>query len=176
MKKLNQFIKEGLKVSTKSKIKDSYDPDYLDEGQKEMLYDDTDYEDEDEQNVAWNDCNRILIKIDKDIDGFLLMKNFISKSKNIENDYKDIFKYLEDCKDEVVTGNDYGYAFRLNNGHLEIDCINSGSRGTYYIYGLSKEGYELIDDWQQGEVEDKTLEEILYQQGVIEPILINTYV
>lgn len=147
MKTLLETINEKLKV-TKSGYK--FNPDIMND-KTIILYDSSNYDDVEEESSDWSDCNSLLDKLEKDIDGFLLMNEPISKSKNLEKDADNIYTYWDDIKDKVITGKDHGYCIRINSGHIEIDCINSGSSNTYYVYGLSKDGMIKLEEWFAGE-------------------------
>ena len=172
MKKLIDII-EGLKIGSKTKIS-RYDPDVLN-GDEWVLYDDTAYdeEDEDDKDVDWQDCESQLETINNNYDRFLVTKfNPLSKIKDFEKSIYDINLDLLDLKDKIITGNDYGYAIKLSYGHIEIHCINSGSRGIYYIYSLSPKAYENMQTWWEtpDELEGNTDEEklaFLFDEGSV---------
>ena len=72
---------------------------------------------------------------------------------------------------DIITGDDLGYEVRLKDGHIEIDAINSGSRGTYYIYACSDTVFEYIKDlYEDDEGEPEELYKLLFTEGEILPI------
>lgn len=159
MKTLIETIDEKLKV-TKSGYK--FNPDIMND-KNIILYDSTNYEDEDEEYIYLKEYKELMRQIENDIEGFLLTNELISKSKNIENDIDNVYIYLDDITDKIITGKDYGYRVSINSGHIEIDCINSGSSNTYYIYGLSKDGLIKLEEWFDGE-EEYELKDLLFDE------------
>ena len=72
---------------------------------------------------------------------------------------------------DIITGDDLGYEVTLKDGHIEIDAINSGSRGTYYIYACSDTVFEYIKDlYEDDEGEPEELYKLLFTEGEILPI------
>lgn len=159
MKTLLETINEKLKV-TKSGYK--FNPNIMND-KNIILYDSTNYEDEDEEYIYLKEYKELMRQIENDIEGFLLTNELISKSKNIENDIDKVYIYLDDITDKIITGKDYGYRVSINYGHIEIDCINSGSSNTYYIYGLSKDGLMKLEEWFDGE-EEYELKDLLFDE------------
>lgn len=172
MKKLLDII-EGLKIGSKTKI-GGYNPDELN-GDHIKIYDSDDGEDENDKDAFWEDFESWMDNIEKNYDGFIFCKfKSLSQSKNLDNDIFEYSTNLSDViKDKIITGNDYGYEVRLVQGHIEIDCINSGSRGDYYIYALSEEIYDNVKMWFEGDLDDddeiKDLS-FLLEKGNIIPI------
>ena len=172
MKQLIDII-EALKINSKSKV-GKYDPDRLN-NEEFVLYDDTAYdgEDEDDKDIDWEDCEKELETIQREYDYFFVTKfEPISKIKDFEKSIYHIDESLDDIKDKIITGKDYGYAIRVSYGHMEIDCINSGSRATYYIYALTHEAYDKMICWWESpdELEGKNDEEklsFLFEEGNI---------
>lgn len=155
MKSLVETINEKLKIT---KGCGNFNPDEMD-SKKITLYD-SDCEDEE---AEWDDFCYLIDKLEKDIDGFLLMNEPISKSKDLENDADNVYIYWDDIKNKIITGKDYGYRVRIDSGHIEIDCINSGSSNTYYVYGLSKDGLMKLEEWFEGE-EEYELNDLLFDE------------
>ena len=168
MKKINTYIIEKLKKLNRSSTF-KYNPNDLN-NDNIILY--SDCGDEDEQDTTWHQCKYKLDAINDAYDGFIAFKLKPLSETDLTNDYclKDLSTDLEDLVNEYITGNDAGYEVRLNGGHLEIDCINSGSRMTYYIYALDQENYDLVSDWYQGENEPKDLT-FLLNEDVIQEIV-----
>ena len=172
MKTINKFILERLKINKNDEIK--FNPDTLCH-QTIILYDDTEINDED-KDIEWENCESDLKHIDDKIyglkegqGGFVCFRfKSISKSNNIDND---LLCYnvdlLELINEEIITGKDYGYIVRVTNGHIEIDCLNSGNRATYYIYGLSYEGFNIVDDYFNDDTDLNTLIKALYNKDNI---------
>lgn len=169
MKTLIDTINEKLRI----RKNDVYNPDITDD-KNITLYDSTNYKDKDEEYIDLREYKEIMRQIEKDVDGFLLMDEPISKSKNLENDIDNVYIYLDDITDKVITGKDYGYRIRIDSGHIEIDCINSGSSNTYYIYGLSKDGLMKLEEWFDGE-EEYSLKDLLFDENTYIIIDIEKY-
>ena len=89
--------------------------------------------------------------------------------RDLAESFHDYSDDLDNIKGRIITGHDLGYEVRISHGHIEIDCINSGSRATYYIYSLNDKSYEDIESWFDGDLENDKLD-FLYQQGNIIPI------
>ncbi len=150
MKNLSQYLIEKLHVS---KYQDKYNPDELD-SDTYILYDSQSYENEEEEEIEWEDCLNTLNEINKKYDNFIVCKfdslgylmktNNHKKIENVLNDYSDD---LNEIKKRIITGHDLGYTVRLKGGHIEIDCVNSGSRATYYVYAINNEIYEKVEEW-----------------------------
>ena len=174
MKQLYNIIQEKLVINKHSKIK--YNVDSL-TNDNITLYDDQECDDEDMQDMQWDYCQNILNEIDKKLNcsGYLILKfkslGKLDPNKLInDNHILGIDQYLEKCIDEVITGKDYGYKVRLVGGHLEIDCINSGSCGTYYIYAIEKTAWDHLTAWYEGDDEVNSLA-FLYAKESIVPII-----
>ena len=162
-----------------SNTKIEVDVDNLTHNKKpEILYSDRwDFEDDNDMDIQWEDCKVELGSINQDCKtGFLCTKfNSLGKSKSIrggydpDNDIYTITDDLDEIIDKVITGNDYGYEVRLVGGHLELECINSGSSATYYIYQLEAKAWDNIELWWQG---DETVDNLkfLYNDKAIIPI------
>lgn len=167
MKRINLYIVEKLKKINKSSSF-KYNPDELNNDNIILYSDDGD---EDEKDSIWSKCKHTLDEINDVYDGFIAFKNKPISETDLTDDYalKNLSEDLDDLINECITGNDAGYEVRLKGGHLEIDCINSGSRTTYYIYALNNNNYDLVSDWYQGEDEPKDLT-FLLDEDVIEEI------
>jgi hypothetical protein len=166
MKSLVETINEKLKIT---KGCGNFNPDETDSNVTTIY--DSDCEDEE---AEWDDFCYLIDKLEKDIDGFLLMDEQISKSKNLENDADNVYIYWDDIKNKIITGKDYGYRVRIDSGHIEIDCINSGSSNTYYVYGLSKDGLMKLEEWFEGE-EEYELKDLLFDENNYVIINIDKY-
>lgn len=171
MKPLILYVFEKLKINSNSKVDNKFDPERLDD-HRFVLYDSQSYENEDEEAIDWEDCEELLKEYNNHVYGFIVCNEPISKIKNynkniIMNDQDLLF-----IRENIISGKDLGYEIRYEYGHIEIDCINSGSRATYYIYGLSEEAYEKIVNWfdNPDELEGDTDEEkldFLFKEGNI---------
>lgn len=171
MKKLNEYIIEKFKINSKNaKELIKFNPDDLN-NDKEIMYDSEDQgEEEGDNDIFWRDFLEEIEQINKEYDGFVVFKfKKMSESKDYE---KDMLDYSTDLKDliisQIITGKDYGYKARLDGGHIEIDCINSGSRSTYYIYALSQEAYETLESFFAGEEGIETLNFLNSEKSIIE--------
>ena len=153
MKTLNTFITEKILINKQTNI--GFDPDNLECDDKfyenAILYNSENNEDEDEDATEYEDFEHLMWETNDLNEGFIVTKfESLSKTKNIEKVIKDCSDNLPKLIENIITGKDLGYEVRSVNGHLEIDCINSGSRGTYYIYALSQKGYQDINNWFYG--------------------------
>lgn len=177
MKTIHNYIAEKLKLGKNLNIKFNLD-ELID--QNITLYDSTsDFEEEDDESVMWDDCVDAIDNISEKYNYFIafqyesIMKakeTAIKKHENVEP-YK-ISEALREITEYVMSGKDMGYAVRLVGGHMEIDCINSGSRSTYYIYALSSEGYDRVSAYWEGDESEPNID-FLYsdeQQKYIVPI------
>ena len=144
MKELNAYILEKLKINKYSQYK--FNPDNIEGGSNRLIYSDIDSEKAEETDGdGIRDCMNIIN--DNNTGGFIVFKfDSISDSKNFNKSAYDLNLSLLDIFEKIITGKDLGYEIRIKDGHLEFDCINSGSRGTYYIYALSSEGYQVAED------------------------------
>ena len=91
------------------------------------------------------------------------------KEKNLKIDSTTRCEYdsdVADLIDELITWKDYEYVIRLRHGHIELDCINSGSRTTWYIYALTEDAFTHVEDYFAGEDYIKDLD-FLYKEGTI---------
>ena len=152
MKTLTNFIQEKYLINNDTNTE--VDLDNLTK-EKIVLYDDTAYDEEDidDKDGDWYNCTEDLKNINNEYDHFLAFKgksimNISSTAQNDVFSIKEYYNYKLDLYDILykIINNDLGYAIRINGGHIEIDCINSGSRCTYYIYAISGEGDCKIED------------------------------
>ena len=174
MKYLNKFINEKLILNKSTKL--YYDVDNIKGYNKEVLYSSRwEFKDDNDEAIQWNDCKHELSTIDKESNTGFIITQFNSlgelRKKNVKDDLLlyDYSESLGDLIEKVVTGNDYGYEVRLYGGHLEIECINSGSSGTYYIYQLNKDAWNNVDEWFRGDESVNSLD-FLFIKGAIIPI------
>jgi hypothetical protein len=169
MKQIVEFIQEKLQITKDSKI-GAYNPDNLN-AENDLLYDS-----EDEDDVAYDDFMDELDTINKEFNGFVVCKwSPLSKIKDFDKYINDWSDDLEEISKRIMDGRDLGYEVRLVGGHLEFDCINSGSRATYYVYALNDEAAEKIEEWFDTPEsldgnEDKDKLKFLFQKGNILPI------
>ncbi len=168
MKTINDFIKEAL-IKKDTEISHNIDVDHLIKDNF-ILYDDTD-PDCDEKD--WDDCENDFYEIDGNYNFFLCCKD---QSLMKLKDYRKIETVtvnLDDIIKTVITGKDYGYAVRINYGHIEIDCINSGSRRTYYIYAISENAYDEIESYLYGDMDESDFDiGFIYNEKDVIPIKI----
>jgi len=174
MKPLISYILEKLKINSNSKVDNKFDPERLDD-HKFVLYDSQSYENEDDESVDWEDCEQQLKEYNDHAYGFIVCNEPISKIKDYNKDISLIDEDLLSLREKIVTGKDLGYEIRYEYGHLEFDCINSGSRRTFYIYGLSENSYNKIITWWESpdELEGDTDGEklaFLFEEGNIIPL------
>lgn len=174
MKNLKDIIIEKLKINSNSKVDNKFDPERLTD-HRFVLYDSQSYENEDDEAVDWKDCEDSLMSYDDQAAGFIACDNPISKIKNYSKDIALTDNDLLSLRERIVTGKDLGYEIRYEYGHLEFDCINSGSRRTFYIYGLSEEAFDKIEQWWNdpdeliGDTDEEKLA-FLFEEGNIIPI------
>ena len=171
MKSLSSYIMEKLVINKDLKF-DKYNPDELN-GDNEILYNSQDYDNEDDNSVAWEDCDEIIMSIDKEYDYFLMTRfKSLRNSKDLE---KDLYAYspcqesndIHDLINIDPITKSQGLEIRLTGGHIEIDAINSGSRATYYIYALSHKAYDEISAWFEGGDEEVESLGFLFKPGSI---------
>lgn len=172
MKSLKQSIKEALKINSKSKVIKTDYPEYLTNESYTMYNsendDDYDYKDfldnikivEDEYKGIIITQFEPLIKIKTNFD-FKVWRMITGK---YADQYNQITKVIDT---EIITGKDLGYEARMVNGHIEIDCINSGSRATYYIYAIKEDVIDEIDDWLDGDAEYDMWEFLVKKENII---------
>lgn len=167
MENLSNFITEKLQINSKIKSKND-DLDYL----------------TDDDFVLWNSDDNsgdeyidyiddLYNEIEHKYDYFIytrfdslstLFDKYYNKNKNINTliDNIDYNEYFKKITQKIITGRDYGYEIKLVRGHIEIDCINSGSCGTYYIYAITYKGYIDVDDWFTDGCDDEAQKDFLY--------------
>ena len=168
MKKLDNYILEAL-IKKDTKIGTNIDVDHLIKDNF-TLYDDTDPDCDDQD---WEDCKNNFDEIDSKYDFFLCCRDqSLMKLKNYNN-IKNVTVNLDGIIRTVITGNDYGYAVRMSYGHIEIDCINSGSRRTYYVYAISEKAYDEIDSYLWGDMDESDFDiSFIYNEKDVIPIKI----
>jgi hypothetical protein len=167
-------INEKLVLTNKSKIGKPYNPDELndDNDEPEMLYSDME---EDNADDEW-DCFKEDMKYLEDKYYGFLVTQFTSLSnitvKELERKlWRNSRQLIDDIIDEIVNGKAMGYEISLVGGHIEIDCINSGSRGTYYVYAFDNdENYIKMIDWAGNDISDEELYELINTKGFISEI------
>jgi len=167
-------INEKLVLTNKSKIGKPYNPDELndDNDEAEILYSDME---EDNADDEW-DCFKEDMKYLEDKYYGFLVTQFTSLSnitvKELERKlWRNSRQLIDDIIDEIVNGKDLGYEISLVGGHLEIDCINSGSRGTYYVYAFDNdESYRKMIDWAGNDISDEELYKLINTKGFISEI------
>ena len=167
-------INEKLVLTNKSKIGKPYNPDELndDNDEAEILYSDME---EDNAEDEW-DCFKEDMKYLEDKYYGFLVTQFTSLSnitvKELERKlWRNSCQLIDDIINEIVNGKDLGYEISLVGGHLEIDCINSGSRGTYYVYAFDNdESYRKMIDWAGNDISDEELYKLINTKGFISEI------
>ena len=167
-------INEKLVLTNKSKIGKPYNPDELndDNDEAEILYSDME---EDNAEDEW-DCFKEDMKYLEDKYYGFLVTQFTSLSnitvKELERKlWRNSRQLIDDIINEIVNGKDLGYEISLVGGHLEIDCINSGSRGTYYVYAFDNdESYRKMIDWAGNDISDEELYKLINTKGFISEI------
>ena len=167
MKKLNTYIIEKLKINKSAQYKSN--PDYIEGGSNRLIYSDVDSEnaEETEGDEMWY---RMDVINDNHDGGFISFQyDSISDSDNFNKSAYDLNQSLTEMLKKIIDGKDLGYEVRTKDGHLEVDCINSGSRATYYIYALSSEGYQIADD-ELDENDNKRNWSWLFDEKNFEPI------
>lgn len=156
MKTLKTYIGEAFRINKNTRIVKSKYPDNLNYQNYVM------WESDDTDSYDYDDFIEILKGINHDYDHFLCTR-FVSLSES-ENLLEDIIEHdldlLELIDSELVTGKDAGYEVRMNWGHIEVDCINSGSRATYYIYAIDDHLFEICDEIFTGDDDDLTEEDL----------------
>lgn len=146
----------------------AYNPDALN-GDNELLYS-SESDDDD-----WEDVKEELNYLEDKYCGFLVTQ-FKSlseiKVEQLERTlYRNSRQLIEDIIDEIINGKDLGYEIKLICGHLEIDCLNSGSRATYYVYAFDDgENYEKMVDWAGNDLSDEDLYKLIFTEGFISEI------
>lgn len=177
MQTINKYILEKLVINKTSKP--NFDIDDMSEGIDMDLYDETEFEADYEGQEEWDDCNRELEAINDKYTGFIVTQWYSLGDKYHKKINEDAIYIANDDLDyitnKIISGRDYGYAVRLKGGHLEIDCINSGSRGRYYIYALTKEGWDITYNYIHGY--DDTYDDLDFfledvEHKYIEPIIL----
>ena len=166
MKSFKQFINEKILIDKTSKY--SYNPDYLPRHSSEMWYS------EDEESY-YEDFIEDINYLENKYEHFICFRFYPISKCNVKNLTDRLMEYdisLQTfIESDIITGDDLGYEVRLKDGHIEIDAINSGSRGTYYIYACSDTLFEYIKDlYEDDEGEPEELYKLLFTEGEILPI------
>lgn len=148
MKTISNYISEKLNLS-KDTFKMVYNPDILNDDDILILsMDDENIEYFDEVIDTINGKYDAFIKCyDHSLNTLLTNNKYHAKIENWLDDSDSLYKLVK----SIMTGRDAGYEVKLKTGHIEIDCINSGSRVTNYIYAVNQEIYDDIDDWFSGD-------------------------
>jgi len=169
MKTFNEFILERLKLNKDTKSK-GYDPNFLN-GDKTILYDSSEAEDEDEQDMNWEDCQTNLDTIDGEYDAFLRCEHYpLANDPKKDYNIEDYSTNLKEIIDNIIgRGDAYGYEFILENGHLTITKGYNGGHSSDYVYAITSETYNMIDDYFGGYEDTENLN-ILFEEGNIVPI------
>lgn len=155
MKTLKTYIGEAFKINKNTRLVKSKYPDNLNYQNYVM------WESDDTDSYDYDDFIEILKGINHDYDHFLCTR-FVSLSESkdlLEDIIEHDLDLLELIDSELVTGKDAGYEVRINCGHIEVDCINSGSRATYYIYAIDDYLFDICDEIFTGD-EDLTEEDL----------------
>ncbi len=156
MKRIDTYIQEKLHINKNVKL--VYNPDDLNNIEI-VLYSDYSDEDNEQRDQDFIDMQDFIEETDNKYDGHFIILYDISKRTyhNVLNDIKNSTELdithndtLSNIYSNIVTGKDAGYEFKLWHGHVEIDCINSGSRNTYSIYAISDNMNKLIDNYLSG--------------------------
>jgi hypothetical protein len=160
MNNLSQYIIEKLHLN--KDIHHQFNIDNISPNDEVYLYDDdADVEEEGDRDIFWDDCKSELDTINKNYTGFIAFQfdSLGSIKKDITDDV--IYNFSDDLDkitDKIITGKDLGYNVLIKGGHLEIHALNSGSRGIYYIYALTNDGYNICYDYiVRGEEEPENL-------------------
>lgn len=169
MKTFNEFILERLKLNKDTKSK-GYDPNFLNTD-KVVLYDSSEAEDDDEQDMNWEDCQTNLDIIDGKYDAFIRCKYYpLANDKEKDYNIEEFNVNLKDITDNIIgRGNAYAYKFLLEDGHLKITQGYNGSYSDDYVYAVTSETYDIIDDYFGGYDDVENLN-ILFEEGNIVPI------
>ena len=166
MKSFKQFINEKILINKTSQY--SYNPDYLPGHSSEM------WDSEDEESY-YEDFIEDINYLENKYEHFICFRFYPISKCNVKNLTDRLMEYdisLQTfIESDIITGDDLGYEVRLKDGHIEIDAINSGSRGTYYIYACSDKVFEYIKDlYEDDEGEPEELYKLLFTEGEILPI------
>lgn len=142
MKKITIYITEKLKINKDSQSK--FNPDDMDSHDR-FIYSDINpdkAEEGDHLIGTWIDI------INDNAEGFIVFQfSSITDSKDLDKSFYLVEERFPNVIKKVMTGHDAGYEIKAKNGHIEIHCVNSGSRGIYYIYGLTKNGFRYAKDY-----------------------------
>ena len=142
-------------------------------GDKVILYDSSEAEDDDEQDMNWEDCQSHLDIIDGEYDAFIRCKHYpLVNDQKKDYNIEDYSTNLKDIIDNIIgKGDAYGYKFLLEDGHLKITQGYNGSHSDDYVYAITSETYNIIDDYFGGYLEDDAENlNILFEEGNILPI------
>ena len=156
MKELNIYLIEKLHLD--KHISNQFNIDEISEKDEIYLYDDdADVEEEGDRDIFWDDCKSELETLNKKYLGYIVFQ--FDSLGSIKKDITDDVIYMIDgdlgvITDKIISGKDLGYDVKIKGGHLEIHCINSGSRGIYYIYALTQEGMNICSEYERGESDE----------------------
>lgn len=56
-----------------------------------------------------------------------------------------------------------GFEIKEVHGHIEIHCINSASRCIWYLYAITEDSYNDIEDWFNSEYNKYEEKDYLFQ-------------
>lgn len=173
MKEIHKFIQEKLIINKDTDC--HYDPNDLN-NESEELFDTSSYEDDNDLGAEEYDSiiNHVadLFEKNKAYGAFAIRGHTLTelKEKNIDvNRIKyELNRNSDELIDKLFTWKDQGYKLRLHHGHIELDCINSGSRVTWYIYGLAEDAFIHVEDYFDGEDYVKNLDFLYKPEMVVE--------
>lgn len=153
MKKLNQYIIEKFKISSKN-VKNN----------QEILYD-SNY-----RNITWEDLEPKLNNINKDLKGgFICLLKSIVESNNLLQD----FHCYDDILDSIV---DQSIPPRYRNNdcqvllvedHIEFNYSTDRNKYYYYVYAVPSNIYHELEKFFDNKSDYKNLDFLLEQGNII---------
>ena len=170
MKDIHKFIQEKLIINKDTEC--HYDPNDLN-NTSEILFNTSDDDDDDLGAEEYDSTiNHVadLFEKNKAYGAFAIYDYTLTelKEKNINNIDYELNRNSDKLIDKLFNWRDQGYELRLHHGHIELDCINSGSRATWYIYGLSEDAYIHVEDYFDGEDYVKNLDFLYKPEMIVE--------
>lgn len=122
-----------------------------------------------EHKSEYDDLFRLLAIINDQSNYFIIVKFKPLDETFTDNDLYDSGHDIETLVNFNLSINiNTGFVISLQDGHLELNILNSQSKSTYYIYGLNEVGEDIFDAWDSKELSDKQFSQKLLSKGIQE--------
>ena len=123
--------------------------------------------------LKMENCQYELDRIEKKYDAFIRCKSYpLANDQKKDYNIEDFDQSLKEIINNIIgRGDAYGYQIILENGHLNFRLGYNGSHSNDYVYAVTSETYNMIDDYFGGYLEeDEENLNLLFEEGNIVPI------